>query len=193
MGDKVLYTTQLGAGLGLISETKALLDLWEPGMLAPHLYQAALESGRFPNVTARRLRNIVIECFAPRYLVRGSAPAAHLKRLLPTLSTSELQQLLLLFTARANPILGDFIRDVYWERYVGGYTEISKDDARSFVERAIDRGMTMKRWSEAMICRVSAYLTGCCADYGLLEGSNKRGRRIRPLRLSYKDKHWVFT
>jgi hypothetical protein len=92
----------------------------------------------------------------------------------------------LLFTARANPILGDFVRDIYWERYVGGYTEISNDDARAFVERAIDRGMTMKRWSEAMARRVSAYLTGCCADYGLLEGGSKMGRRIRPLRLSYK-------
>jgi hypothetical protein len=45
------------------------------------LHQVALESGRFPTVTARRLRNIVVECFAPRYLVSAGAPAAHLKRL----------------------------------------------------------------------------------------------------------------
>jgi hypothetical protein len=79
--DSKPYTTQLQAGLGLVNETKTLLELWAPGMTANQLHQVALESGRFPNVTARRLRNIVVECFAPRYLVTGGAQAAHLKHL----------------------------------------------------------------------------------------------------------------
>ncbi len=66
--DNKPYTTQLQAGLGLVNETKTFLELWSPGMSANQLYQVALESGRFPTVTARRLRNIVVECFAPRYL-----------------------------------------------------------------------------------------------------------------------------
>ncbi len=40
---------------------------------------------------------------------------------------------------------------------------------RAFVERGIDDGKTVKRWSETTVRRVSAYLTGCCADYGMLE------------------------
>jgi hypothetical protein len=76
--DSKPYTTQLQAGLGLVNETKTLLDLWAPGMSATQLHQVALESGRSPNVTARRLRNIVVECFAPRYLVAGGIPAMHL-------------------------------------------------------------------------------------------------------------------
>jgi hypothetical protein len=67
VADNKPYTTQLQAGLGLVNETKTLLDLWSPGMSANQLHQVALESGRFPTVTARRLRNIVVECFAPRY------------------------------------------------------------------------------------------------------------------------------
>jgi hypothetical protein len=50
------YTSKLGAGLGLIDETRSLLELWEPGMAAPQLLRAALESGRFTTITARRLR-----------------------------------------------------------------------------------------------------------------------------------------
>lgn len=53
------YTTQLQAGLGLVQETRLLLNLWSPGMSSPALYLAALNSGQFPNVSARRLRNIV--------------------------------------------------------------------------------------------------------------------------------------
>ena len=60
MAENKPYTTQLQAGLGLVNETKTLLDLWSPGMSAVQLYQIALESGRFPTVTARRLRNIVV-------------------------------------------------------------------------------------------------------------------------------------
>ena len=178
------YTTQLQAGLGLVHETKTLLGLWAPGMSANQLHQVALESGRFPNVTARRLRNIVVECFAPRYLVAGGTPAMHLKRLAEVISTADLTQLLLLFTSRANTILGDFVRQVYWARYAGGYTHVTNEDARAFVERGIDDGKTVKRWSETTVRRVSAYLTGCCADYGMLERGLRSSRRILPFRIS---------
>ena len=182
--NKELYTSRLGAGLGLVQETKTLLNLWSFGMSANQLYQVALESGRFPTVTARRLRNIVLECFAPRYLVDDGAPAAHLKLLSATVSTADLTQLMLVFTSRANPILGDFVRQVYWTRYEGGYARITNEDARAFVERAIDDGLTAKRWSKSMVRNVSGYLTGCCADYGMLERGRRTSRRILPFRIS---------
>ena len=184
MTASALYTTQLGAGLGLVDETKALLALWSPGMSASELHRAALASGRFPTITDRRLRNIVIECFAPRYLVRGGAPAVHLKYLVTRLSAADFTQFLLVFTSRANPILGDFVREVYWARYAGGYASVSSDDARMFVQRSIDDGKTINRWSETTVRRVSAYLTGCCADYGMLERGLRSSRRILPFRIS---------
>jgi len=182
--DNKFYTSQLGAGLGLVNETKTLFELYSHGMSANQLYQVALESGRFPTVTARRLRNIVVECFAPRYLVSGGAPAAHLKQLTATISTANLMQLMLVYTSRANQILGDFIRQVYWARYVGGYIQITNDDARTYVERAMDDGLMIKRWSGSMVQRVSGYLTGCCADYGLLERGQRTSRRILPFQIS---------
>lgn len=184
VADNKPYTTRLQAGLGLVNETKTLLELWLPGMSAHLLYRVALESGRFPTVTARRLRNIVFECFAPRYLVNGGTAAAHLKRLSATIPTADLTQLMLVFTSRANPILGDFVREVYWARYAAGYTQIANEDARAFVERGIDDGKTIKRWSETTVRRVSAYLTGCLADYGMLERGSRSNRRILPFRIS---------
>jgi hypothetical protein len=178
------YTTQLQAGLGLVNETKTLLDLWVPGMTSVQLQQAALESGRFPNVTARRLRNVIVECFAPRYLVSQAVPASHLKRLAKGLTTADLTQLMLVYTSRANPVLGDFVRQVYWARYAGGYTHVSNDDARAFVQRGIDDGKTIKQWSPTTIRRVSGYLTGCCADYGMLERGLRSNRRILPFRIA---------
>ena len=184
MPENAPYTTQLQAGLGLVNETKTLLDLWSAGMSANQFHQVALESGRFPTVTARRLRNIVVECFAPRYLAAGGMAANHLKRLAPTISTADLTQLFFIYTCRANPILGDFVRQVFWSRYAGSYTHITNEDARTFVERGIDDGRTVKRWSETTVRRVSAYLTGCCADYGMLERGMRSTRRILPFWVS---------
>lgn len=177
------YTTQLSTGLGLIAETRLLLELWRTGMDTPALYQAALQSGRFPTVSARRLRNIVVECFAPRYLVNNGLPARLLHKLHPTLTPPELSQLLLLYTCRAHPILADFVCDVYWERYTAGHECISNTDAQAFVTQAVRDGKTQRSWSENTMKNVASYLTGCCADYGLLERSHKSARKILPCRL----------
>ena len=180
------YTTQFQAGLGLIEETKILLDLWKPGQNPTALHQAALESGRFPNMTARRVRNVVAEGFAPRYLVSQGTPAEHLNALKASLSSEELVQLFFLFTARAHAILRDFVSQVYWDRYTAGYSEIPPTEARAFVQRAIDNGRTKKRWSESTVRRVSAYLIGCCADFGLLSGRSRSIRKMQSFRICAK-------
>ena len=163
-----------------MTETIALLELWHPGMAIPNLFETALSSGRFPNVSARRLKNIVAECFAPRYLVREAAPARLLQALSKSTPTRDLQQLMFLYTCRANIILGDFVRDVYWGAYTAGHNELSTDAARDFVVQANSSGKTSKHWAESTVQRVAAYLTGCCADFGLVEHSAGRTRRIVP-------------
>ena len=178
MKSERLYTTQLQAGLGLIEETRILLDLWEHGMPSTELYQVALNSGNFPNVSARRLQNIVGECFTPRYLVDGEYPANVLKQLHNRLSSQVFSQLLFLFTARANAILADFVKDVFWNKYAGGHDSISNQDAKQFVIDANQAGKTRKPWSESTIKKVSSYLTGCCADFGLLASGRRNVRKI---------------
>lgn len=179
------YTTQLQAGLGLVTETRLLLELYEPDLSVAELTEKALNSGQFPLVTARRLRNIVAECFAPRYL-RTLGTAVVLKRLASCLSRAELNQLLLIHTARANLVLADFIREVYWPRYAAGRDALTLDDAREFVIAGMRAGRAQKPWSDTTIRRVASYLLGCCADYELLGGNGRGPRPIQPLRLHTK-------
>lgn len=178
---KKYYTTQLGAGLGLIEETKILLDLYQPGMTVVELYDTALSSGYFPSVTARRLRNIIAECFSPRYMKTDSA--FHLQSLSNVMSSQSIKQVFLIHTALANHVLEDFIIEVYWQRYIGGYDEISVDEAKEFVTNAVNEGKTKKPWAESVIKRVSSYVVGCCADYGLLSSSKASKRTILPVRI----------
>lgn len=182
MSQQRYYTTQLQAGLGLLEETRQLLQAYQPGMSASQLYEAALASGRFPLVTARRLRNIVAECFAPRYM-RDPYVAAHLKSLADRFTTPELNQLLFIYTARANLVLADFVREVYWARYSAGRNDLQLEDARTFVANSVREGKTQKPWSETTIKRISSYLMGCCADYGLLTTTGRNQRSIAAYRI----------
>ncbi|MBC8641177.1 DUF1819 family protein [Caballeronia sp. EK] len=170
------YTTQLQAGAGLVEETRLLLSLYEQGMEPQGLMARALESGLFPRVTARRLRNVVLECFAPRYLREPDA-AWVLKRLAEHVSRAEFLQLLLLYTARANLILRDFVAQLYWPRYAAGRDGLTSEDSREFVLSGIRAGRTQQPWSDSTVRRISSYLLSCCADYELLS-KNIRGQRL---------------
>jgi len=179
------YTTQLAAGLGLVPETIRLLTLWQPPhMSGQELLRKALASGEFPKVSARRLRNIVIEAFVPRYLADEAAPARLLKVLAGRVPAADFRQLLFLYTCRANPILADFVCEVYWSRYASGVHTVEKDNAAMFVQRAIARGRTATHWAPSTIIRVSNYLMGVAADFGLLGPMKQRARSILPYRIS---------
>ena len=180
------YTTQLQAGLGMVTETRALLGLWHQGMTAAKLYAVALDSGDFPGVSARRLQNIISECFASRLLTNDGRPAAYLKALLPFLDLRDFEQILLIYASRANVILEDFIRDIYWNAYAAGHILLTNQDAYAFVIKANQLGNTTKPWSENTIRRVASYLTGACADFGLLEYGAKSTRKILPFKMEWK-------
>jgi hypothetical protein len=176
-----LYTTQLQAGLGVVDETQTLLDLYEEGMTALQLYEVALDSGAFPMVSARRLRNIVSECFAPRFIKSDSAK--YLKTLKNSLSLDSMTQFFLIHTAAANRVFHDFLSEVYWERYSGGRSSLSLQDAKDFVENAVREGKTTKVWSETTMTRVSSYVLGCCVDFGMVSSKRTRERNIQPIRI----------
>jgi len=177
------YTTKLGAGQGIVDETRILLDLWERGMDANVLNDLALKSGQFHKLTARRVRNLVIEGFAHRYLGKDGVPASYLKTLKGIFSSREFTQLLYLYTCRTHSILYDFVIQVYWNAYASARDSISIDETREFVMQANQDGKTSSPWSDNMITRVSSYLNGTCADFGLLEHAKKGVRTILPFRI----------
>lgn len=176
------HTTRLQAGLGLIPETEKLLSLWEPGMEPPILLDRALSSGEFADITARRLRNIVTEGFAPRYLCEDGYPATLIQALDKQISAQDRKQLFFLFTCRANAILGDFVREVYWSYYQAGSPALSKQAALDFVQASVSEGKTSVPWSDSTKSRIASYLLGACADFGLLGDMRSGTRSIEPFR-----------
>ncbi len=177
------YTIHLSVCQGIVEESRILLDLWQPGMDASDLYQAALESGSFPSMTASRLRNMVKDGFARRYLSDNGGLPILLKSLEDTWSSREFAQLLFLYTSRTEGVLGDFVHEVYWPIYASGRETISNEEANVFVTRAVQQGKTSTPWPDSTIARMASNLTGTCGDFGLLERGSRRVRKIQPYRL----------
>jgi len=178
------YTTALAKGQGIIEETLALLGIWEPGMTPKQLADRAVKEGVLGRATAKRVRDLVIEAFVPRYLVNSARPAAYLMALLGAGATPKmLNQVFLIYTARANLVLHDFIREVYWAKYSAGVTTLGANDALNFLEDAHSLARLPHKWSEKMMSRVASYLGGCLADFGLLENGRKRTRNITPFHI----------
>lgn len=177
------YTVQLSHGLGLIDETRMLLDLWQPGMNAADLHRSALQSGYFGTLSARRLHDMIAVGFGKRYLTAEAAPARLLKPIQHAAPRAAFEQLLFLYTARAHPVLADFVREVYWPAYAAGKPAIGNEESLHFIEQAVRDGKTTTAWSPTMVKRTASYLTGICGDFGLLEGGARRVRTILPFRV----------
>jgi hypothetical protein len=179
------YTTALSKGQGLIPETLSLLQIWKPGMTSSQLVSSALDTGILAKATAHRVRGVITEGFGPRYLVDSPAPALHLRYLLARgVPIKGLLQLFFVYAARANLILHDFVREVYWVKYSAGGTHIDKEDALHFIESGINRGFIPKPWSTGMRDRVAGYLLGCLDDFGLLSSARKGRREIVPFNIA---------
>jgi hypothetical protein len=133
-------------------------------------------------VTARRLRNLIKEAFCPRYLVDDAAPARLLKRLSTIVPRDEFRSLCFLFTCRANLILGDFVRQVYWPHYSAGRSSVSRDDSLEFVSTAVSAGRTTTRWSEATVIDQTAGLLSWAVGvaFGRFDWQLATGERAPP-------------
>lgn len=176
------YTTNLSKAQGMVTETLELLELWEPGMTVAELKAKVRAMGALGKVTQVRVDDLVGRAFAQRYLIKDGNPARWLRHLVLTKAPRGLlRQLMLIYTARANRILHDFITEVFWLKYPSRASEVTKQDARDFIETAVSRGALQKRWSDSMVERVTRYLLGTLVDFELIT-SNQFGRRqIRPL------------
>ena len=141
-----LYDVHLAKGQGMISETILLLNLWQPGVSPSKLRDKVVAEGILPKATAYRTSDIVTRVFAPRYLSGGDTPAKWLKTLVASgWQGDRLSQLFLIYTARANLILRDFINEVYWPHYRAGAHFVHRQEGVNFLKSASANGYTLCR------------------------------------------------
>ena len=175
--DQKTYTADLSKGQGLIEETAAILRYWQPGMSLQELKDGVLQQGVISKATAIRVNDIVGRIFAARFMTGNTDAASNMKQLVELgVPLKELTQLFFVYASRWHAILHDYVTEVYWAKYSAGATEISKQDALDFIERAKNTGLVNPPWSESTTVRMARYLGTAMLDFGLA-GKDRSGYR----------------
>lgn len=178
------YSLELLKVTGMIPETLQLLQRWSPGMSAQELAQAAIPEGLLGKASASRVKDLVYQGFAKRYLRPGEHVARTLKNLVERgIPLTALRQLLLLYTCRQQALLRDFLLDVYWPKSREGRSVVTADDIRGFILSAFGTERAPRRWSEAIVAKLTRSIPKCLTDFGLLGPYRPAGRDILAFRI----------
>lgn len=164
------YNAELNRGTGLIQETLILLGLYKLGMKKQEMTQKAIEGNVLVKVLNKRIKDIVEVAFYKRYVNDDPKVPLYLNTLIKNYSSLDIiTQLLLLYTARANPILIDFINQVYWPEVKNGRKTIDSGIARKFIQESIKQPDLITGWSESTQKRIASYLISTLVDFRFLD------------------------
>lgn len=161
--EKAKYTTNLAKGTGFVNETLELLSLVEENDTKASFLQRCLEQNPLSKSTEKRTKDLVTVVFFDRYW-KGELPKyLHLIRE-NGIGLEAMKSIFLVYTARANAILRDFIIEVFSKNK----SVVTSEDSIRFIDEAISTGKS-PTWSASMRKRVASYLLTCCKDFGLID------------------------
>lgn len=159
------YTTRLQKGGALLEDMRELVRTWQDA--PPELQRAAgLRSNVLNKATRARLSDVYIRAFVPRFL-RGPIPDAwKIVRPLEDLNVpvSVVRPVYYWITAKAEPLLADFCREVLYANALGPAWRMGTENVLQWF---MAKGCP---WSPTVATKVARGLLAALRDFGILEG-----------------------
>jgi len=178
----VTYTQALAKGGALLRETRALLQVWEPGESGAAFAERVLREDVLGRATAHRVLDIV-RVFSLRFLTPTDAPARHLRRLMSEGAPRQIfTDLVFYFTARQDDLLRDFTVLRYWPAVREGRLIIQNQDVRQLIWEAEQDGRIRTRWSAEIKRDMAGRVLITLTDFGLLREFKPAKREVVPYR-----------
>jgi len=173
------YNSNLLKGTGLIQEMLVLINAYHPGETAINFQKRVLEEGLLSKSTDSRTIDVVRNIFKTRFLDQKLDVPLYIKTMREKyVSIDVITQLFLVYTCRANPILSDYISEVYFPSAKARKSHVTAEDPKIFIRSALSDGRIQTSWSESTIERVSEHINACLIDFGLVD----KAKRILPFR-----------
>ena len=156
-----------------------LIEAYNQGESALEFQKRVLEEGLLSKSTDNRTIDVVRNIFKTRFLDQKLDVTTFINTMREEyVSMDVITQLFLVYTCRANPILADFISEVYYSHTKNGKPKISAEDPKVFIRSAIGDGRIHSSWSSSTIEKVSEHINACLIDFGLVDKS----KQILPFR-----------
>ncbi|MCC6190559.1 MAG: DUF1819 family protein [Anaerolineales bacterium] len=172
-------------GAAVVEEMRTLLEHWTPEEGHLDLQRRVLGEDLLGKATATRARDMIMYVFRPRLLTPTDAPARRLKLFLELNGNpGSFRELLLLYEARTEAVLYDFITAKYWPARAGGELWLRTTDALDFLDEGRRQGLIEGAWSESTRRRTAHALLAALTAFGYLSDARAERREILPYRPS---------
>lgn len=169
-----VYTSRIQKGGALIPEMRQLVRLWTDAS-TDHNREAVIRANPLGKVTRSRVVDVLNRIFLPRF-VQGPMPGVW--RLLRALedadaSPATLRPIYYWVTARAEPLLSDFVTEYLVPMRTTGLRAVGVPD---FIAWLATKNLG---WSEIVAVKSGRALLAALRDFGVLEGKAKK-TLVRP-------------
>lgn len=179
------YSVAISKGAALLGETRTLLNHWISGEPIDSFAKRVQEQGILGNATAYRTRDIVRRVFYPRFLKPTDEPARILKSIVESgLRFSAFCELVLVFSARKDPLIYDFVVREFWPAVRKGRLCLDVESVLSFISEAVFDGRIQAPWSDQVSRKVSRGILGFLRDIGFIREVHRGRREVMDYRIS---------
>jgi hypothetical protein len=178
----------LAKGGALLEETRILLREWAPGEPETALAERVLKTDALGRATARRVLDIV-RVFSLRFLQPTDQAARLLRPLVDAAPPAFLNDLLLLYTVYKDPLLRDFVANVYWPAVRQGRLVMTNKDVMHLIRAAELDGRIETPWSEEIRRDMCGRVMIALTDFGLLKPVRPAVRDVA----SYRPHDWTLV
>lgn len=165
------YSIQLGKGCGLVDETLSLLSICNVDTTKESLAAYVHDNNYLARCTDRRSMDIVKLVFWPRFMKSNKNVALWLRAIRGKgLMLPQFKQLLMIYCARENAVMYDFIVQYLNEYKATNKTTLPAGCIKQFVDDLVDKGLA--KWSDSVKTRNSSYIKAVLVDFDFV---NRRG------------------
>jgi hypothetical protein len=172
MATKSLYNIDLCKGTGMFQETLLLLEKYNPETSKDNFINDVNESNILVKSSEKRIKDIVHNVFYKRYVIKDKYVPVYLLQLHRyNVGLDQLIQIMLIYIARSNRILFDFVTDIYWVKSRAN-SPVTANDAKLFINEAIKDGRIALTWSDGTKKRVASYIVSTLIDIKYLDKKN---------------------
>lgn len=161
------YTYALGKGCGLVEETLSLLSICDETTTKESLAQYVHDCNFLAKCSDLRSMDIVKLVFYPRFMKHNPKVACWLRTIREQgLLLSRFKQLLMIYCARENAIMYDFILSQFNDLRENNVQRLEKKVLTDFVDGIVEQGLA--KWGDAAKRRQCTYIKSALVDFDML-------------------------
>lgn len=175
------YSSKIIKAGALLSDTKALLSAWDPGLSVSENLQRIRRQNLLGKTSRSRAEDI-LAIFRQRYLAEETVARALATIVRHRSNGNILDRILYFHAVRADSLLRDVVIELLVPHRSRGTMQIDVREIEASLRKWVSEGKTSGNWGDSTILRVTQGVLSTLRDFGVLQGAVKK--RIAPAYLS---------